>query len=381
MKILYWTEGYWPAVGGVPRISAALLRSLTDRGHECVVFTQHDGSDLPHEDRHEGVRIVRFPFWKALAQGDRGLFRKTLKEASVARSELAEDVVHIGQVGPGTLFQRLTTPSAGAPPVLVTMQQAETLEAVDALSALISGALRDAHWIAYCSEAVRQSYARLASPSRAPHSVIPNALEAPTAGPAPLPWDPPVLLCLGRMVPDKGFDTAVLAFVRVAARYPTARMVLAGDGPARASVEQLVRECGLVDRIDLTGWVDPGRVQDSINQATAVLVPSRREAFGLVALEAAQLGRPVIAARVGGLVEVVADGATGMLVPPESPEAWAAAMDALLSSREDTEAMGRAALERAGRVFGWEQYVERYEALYRRLAQNRQDYKRRLSSQ
>ena len=122
-----------------------------------------------------------------------------------------------------------------------------------------------------------------------------------------------------------------------------------------------MRECGLVDRIDLTGWVDPGRVQDSINQATAVLVPSRREAFGLVALEAAQLGRPVIAARVGGLVEVVADGATGMLVPAESPKAWAAAMDALLSSREDTEAMGRAALERAGRVFGWEQYVERYE--------------------
>jgi glycogen(starch) synthase len=380
MKILYWTEGYWPAVGGVPRISAALLRSLADRGHECVVFTQHDGSDLPHEERHDGVRIFRFPFWQALAEGDRGLFRRTLDEASAARSDFAPDVVHIGQVGPGTLFQRLTTPSAGAPPVLVTMQQAETLEAVDALSALISGALRDAHWIAYCSEAVRRSYARLESPSRAPQSVIPNALEAPEAPPAPLPWDPPVLLCLGRMVRDKGFDTAVRAFARIAARYPTARMVLAGDGPARADVEQLVREHGLTDRIELTGWVDPARVQDSINQATALLVPSRREAFGLVALEAAQLGRPVIAARVGGLVEVVADGKTGTLVPAERPEAWAAAMEALLSSRERTEAMGRAARERAGQEFGWAQYVERYEALYRRLAQDRQDYQRRLSS-
>jgi glycogen(starch) synthase len=380
MKILYWTEGYWPAVGGVPRISAALLRSLTDRGHECVVFTQHDGSDLPRDDRHEGVRILRFPFWQALSEGDRRLFRETLYQASTARADFGPDVVHIGQVGPGTLFQRLTTPSAQAPPVLVTMQQAETLEAVDALSALVSGALRDAHWIAYCSEAVRQSYGGLASPSRTPHSVIPNALEVPGVQPTPLPWDPPVLLCLGRMVHDKGFDTAVRAFHQVSARFPAARMVLAGDGPARADVKRLVQEHGLVDRVELTGWVDPARVQDSINRVTALLVPSRREAFGLVALEAAQLGRPVIAARVGGLVEVVADGETGLLVPPESPDDWARAMEAILAQREETEAMGRAALHRAGRDFGWEQYVERYEALYERVARNRRGSRRRLSS-
>jgi glycogen(starch) synthase len=182
------------------------------------------------------------------------------------------------------------------------------------------------------------------------------------------------------MVHDKGFDTAVRAFHQVSARFPAARMVLAGDGPARADVKRLVQEHGLVDRVELTGWVDPARVQDSINRVTALLVPSRREAFGLVALEAAQLGRPVIAARVGGLVEVVADGETGLLVPPESPDDWARAMEAILAQREETEAMGRAALHRAGRDFGWEQYVERYEALYERVARNRRGSRRRLSS-
>jgi glycogen(starch) synthase len=106
-----------------------------------------------------------------------------------------------------------------------------------------------------------------------------------------------------------------------------------------------------------------------LNQATFVLMPSRwEETFGLVALEAALLGRPVIATRVGALPEVVQDGETGLIVPRDDAAGVAAAIAALLEDPARTQRMGHAARERALRVFGLRPSLDAYEALYRRFA-------------
>ena len=99
-----------------------------------------------------------------------------------------------------------------------------------------------------------------------------------------------------------------------------------------------------------------------------VLMPSREESFGLVALESGLMGRPVIASRVGGLPEVVQHGETGLTVPRDDPEAMAAAAVRLLREPDRARRFGEAARERGLSTFSLDRYVDQYEALYRRLA-------------
>jgi glycogen(starch) synthase len=196
-------------------------------------------------------------------------------------------------------------------------------------------------------------------------SYIPSGLRPPEVLPTPLPARP-LLLCIGRLIRDKGFDVALRAFKRAAASLPGARLRIAGDGPERGALEQLVVELDLSDRVEFLGWVTPGMIPDLINQASAVLLPSRREGLSMAGIQAAQMARPLIASRVGGLPEVVAEGETGLLVPPDNVEALAAALRVILLEPERAAAMGQAARRRALSQFAFEGMVDAYDALYAR---------------
>jgi glycogen(starch) synthase len=236
---------------------------------------------------------------------------------------------------------------------------------------LFGSTLRSADWVAACSSSVlanaRRHLPELASRS----SVILNSLPIPTLRPASLSLDPPRLLCLGRADWIKGFDLALTAFATIATRWPAARLIVAGDGPARPALERQAAALGLGEVVEFLGWVEPAAVAALINTASLVVMPSREEPFGLVALQTAQLGRPIVAARVGGLPEVVLHGETGLLVEPDNVPALTGAIVSLLDRPEMAARMGRAARERAIRCFGWDRHVEAYDALYRQLAGER----------
>jgi glycogen(starch) synthase len=169
------------------------------------------------------------------------------------------------------------------------------------------------------------------------------------------------------LVARKGFDLALSAFATIASRVPAVRMVVAGDGPARAPLEKQAAELGLRDSVDFVGWVAPENVPALINTATIVVMPSRWEPFGLVALEAAQMARPIVATRVGGLTEVVEHGQTGLLVDNENPDALAKAMAELLEHPQVTTRMGETARSRAIERFSWSRCVDAYDSVYRKL--------------
>jgi glycogen(starch) synthase len=115
-----------------------------------------------------------------------------------------------------------------------------------------------------------------------------------------------------------------------------------------------------------------------INTATLMIVPSRyREPFALVAVEAAQMARPVVATRTGGLEETVAHGESGLLVEHESPGALADAIAFLFDHPVAAARLGSAGRRRAAELFGLERCVDAYERLYRRLASPGRDATRR----
>ena len=198
-------------------------------------------------------------------------------------------------------------------------------------------------------------------------SVISNALPEPVAPLTPVSFAPPRLLCVGRVTEQKGFDTAVGAMPLVRQAYPDAQLVIAGDGDAAESLRELARQLNVSDCVAMIGWTPPENVPALIDTATLVLMPSRWEPFGLVALQAGQRGRACLAANVDGLPEIVKHERTGLLLPPDQPKLWADAICSLLRDPARIVTLGRQARSFVSQQFSLTEHVDAYESLYRRL--------------
>jgi len=167
--------------------------------------------------------------------------------------------------------------------------------------------------------------------------VIPSGVELPADVPDPL--EPPHVLFAGRLSREKG----VLELVEAARGLP---LVVAGDGPLRDRVPQAL------------GMVPHHELLRLFARAAVVACPSHREGFGVVCAEAMAHGRPVVASAVGGLLDLVRDGETGLLVPPGDVAALRAALERLLTDAGLRRRLGAAARERARAVLSWEAHTE-----------------------
>jgi len=176
--------------------------------------------------------------------------------------------------------------------------------------------------------------------------VIPNGVRIPgDVGP---PAEPPEVLYVGRLSPEKNVDTLVEAVGDL-------NLVVAGDGPLADLVPNAL------------GAVPHAEVERLLERATVVVAPSEREGFGLAAAEAMAFGRPVVAAAGGALLELVADGETGLLVAPRDATALREAVERLLADPELRDQLGREARARARARFGWDSVIERTLEVYRRI--------------
>jgi glycosyltransferase involved in cell wall biosynthesis len=181
--------------------------------------------------------------------------------------------------------------------------------------------------------------------------------------PEPYAGDELRFLCVGRLIPIKGHVVLLRAFRRVLDELPEARLDIAGRGPLEHGLKDLSRELGLNDSVRFLGHVTP--IQTAVEQSFAVVVPSLGEGFGMVALEAMERARPVIAAAIGGLEDLVREGETGLLVPAGEAEPLAEAMLALARDPAQAASMGREARRRALERFPENRCTERTEEVYR----------------
>jgi glycosyltransferase involved in cell wall biosynthesis len=182
------------------------------------------------------------------------------------------------------------------------------------------------------------------------------------APPPPLPGAPRLAI-VGRLIPIKGHDVLLRALVSVRDALPGVTLEVAGDGPLDADLRAMVTRLGMEDSVTFLRRVAP--VAPVLERAQVVIVPSFGEGFGMVALEAMERGRPVVASAVGGLPEIVDDGVTGLLVPPGDPDTLARAIRELAGDPGRAEAFGRAGRARAVEAFSQERCTDRIEALYR----------------
>ncbi|MGH7573394.1 MAG: glycosyltransferase family 4 protein [Gemmatimonadota bacterium] len=365
LRILYWTEGFPPYTGGTEVLGSTLLAGLRKRGHSFTVVTAHGHLDLPDQDEHDGIPVHRLPFHSAVTDRDPARILEILQRVDRIKRALRPDVVHVGAVGASLIFHLQSTRSNPIPWIFTP--HAPLTDQATGPGTILGEAFHTAHEIVCVSNAQRESIRRIAPEAGPRSSVIYNALEPPSVEPAPLPFEPPRLACLGRHVRDKGFDVALSGFARLTERFPALRLTLIGDGPERPALERQASELGLAERVAFAGRVP--EVPPLLNAATVIVMPSRwEETFGLVALEGALMGRPVVASRVGALPEVVVDGETGLIVEKEDSAGLADAIACLLERPETARRMGRAARERALETFSLSRCIDRYDELYQRMA-------------
>jgi glycosyltransferase involved in cell wall biosynthesis/O-antigen/teichoic acid export membrane protein len=174
----------------------------------------------------------------------------------------------------------------------------------------------------------------------------------------------PVALFLGRLeMEQKGLDVLLDAFARMANQTP-ARLEIAGDGRDRTALEARCRRLGIADRVDFLGRVDSPAKLALLASAQLVCMPSRRETFGMVAVEALACGTPVLATDIDNLRHLMPPG-TGRLVPSEDPVAYAAVLLELLRSPQTCRELGANGREFARR-FDWDRIAGQQELVYRR---------------
>src|SRR5690606_30564982 len=161
----------------------------------------------------------------------------------------------------------------------------------------------------------------------------------------------------------KGFDLLVEA----AAKSTETRMLrLVGDGPETEALKELAAELGVSDRFEFMGRRPSSEVKEVMARAGVVAIPSRREAFGIVALEAWASGTPLVATSTGGPAGFVTDGVDGVLVDPRDTAAFAGAIDSILSNPERARSLAEHGLVSVQR-FTWLRVAAQYEEIYNGL--------------
>ena len=169
--------------------------------------------------------------------------------------------------------------------------------------------------------------------------------------------DAPVVGFVGRLRREKGLDVLIRALPAVVVSFPGTRLLVVGNGPEAGALRDLARSAGVDERVVWMGMRDKLETRRLFAAMDLAVVPSRFEGFGLAAAEAQAAGLPVVAADVDGLREVIDDGETGLLVPPEDPGAFAKAIVRLLGDPGAARELGRQGRIRVGRLFPVERFA------------------------
>lgn len=349
-------------VGGSERHLLALLPALRAQGVEAGFV----GLDLPgpHADSfYAGLDAVDVPYVRIPAGRDLDpLLPRRLRHAIRA---LDADLVHTHLVHADVYGATAVTPSRL--PLVSTKHNDDPFRAGSYrhVERLLTRRTRS---VIAITAALRDFLVTRVGLPEEKVSVVRYGLDAvpPAWGPNPdlaVAADAPILLACARLVPQKGLDTLVRALPAIVAAHPSVVAVVAGEGPERTRLERLARDLGVDRALRLPGRA--GDVGTLYDRAATYVLPSRWEGFGLVLLEAMLAGLPVVASAVSSVPEIVVDGVTGTLVPPDDPAALAAATVALLDDPAAARRLGDAGRERARTLFSTAEMARKTVEVYR----------------
>ena len=178
--------------------------------------------------------------------------------------------------------------------------------------------------------------------------------------------DDKLILAVGRLVPQKGFQYLIKAMPIVLSKHTNVKLIIVGDGWMRSQLEYLIRKLGLADKVMTTGFVNDSELIDLYLSADVLVVPSLYEPFGMVALEGMAAGLPVVVSSIGGLRQIVEHNKTGIWVYPGDVNSIAWGIDYILSNPAHAKILANNAKKKAKEVFSWDAIAERTIDVYKK---------------
>ncbi len=369
-RVALVSSSFAPYVGGVEEHVRRVASELQAVGVDVEIWTVDRGEALGTRDV-EGVtvRYLPTPLPRASPAAALGfLFRlpSAWRSWANARRRFEPDLLHVHCFGPNGAYA-LAVARRFRIPLMIT-SHGETIaddHAVFERSALLRWALRRGLKVAtevtapsrFVIDDLRANHG-LVGGTVVPNGVVLDGLDR-VEGTAPTGR---YLLGVGRLGRMKGFDLLIDAFAR-ATLDRDIRLIIAGDGPELERLQELAEHLDVAGRVEFAGRLDASAVARAMENALAVVVPSRMEAFGIVALEAWRSGAPLIMTNRGGAPEFVRDGVDAILVDPEDTVALGGAL-----SRVSADGALRSQLAAAGRdrvgEFTWPRVASAYARLY-----------------
>ncbi|MBN6033767.1 glycosyltransferase family 4 protein [Amycolatopsis sp. 195334CR] len=395
MRVLMLSWEYPPVVvGGLARHVHALARHLVRDGHEVVVLCRHvagtDASTHPQTDRVvEGVRIIRVAEDPMHVTFERDLVAWTLAMGHAmirAGTELlrgwSPEVVHAHDWL--VTHPAIALAEAARVPLVGTIHATEAGRHSGWLSHPLNQQVHSVEWwlanrsdaLITCSQAMRAEVGHLFEVSPEEITVIHNGIEergwqvpAAEIEHARRTYSPegaPLLLYFGRLEWEKGVQDLLAALPRIRRDHPGTRLVVAGKGRHLEELVEQAKKLRIRRAVEFVGHLSDRDLRAVLSAADAVVLPSRYEPFGIVALEAAAAKAPLVASTAGGLGEVVVDQVTGLAFTPGDVAALGAAVDAVLADDRAARRRAAAAQARLAADFDWCRIAEDTAAVYRR---------------
>jgi glycosyltransferase involved in cell wall biosynthesis len=343
--------------GGAPRIVRDQIGYLLEAGYRVTFLTDH-GADVSGLS-HERLRIARIERPEAKTLG--GFLRRSLHVRRALR-DLDLNVLISHSIRHGTRYGLLS--------LMLPMRQimVEHAHPPTTLSLLSIGQRLTLKWvlggtrILCVSKGAAQALSDLLGrPVGHVYNYAPDDALAAQFRDLPRAQN---VVALGRFAAEKQFDLLIDAFERVSQVHPAWRLHLYGAGAEEKMLRQRAKESACADRIELFGWTDD--TLRKLGMAGIVAQTSRYEGFGLALVEAMAVGAPVVSLDCPfGPSEIIRDGQNGILVSESSAEAFAAALDQLMTAPELRQRLGRAAIEvtdrfsKAAHIAAWRREIER----------------------
>jgi glycosyltransferase involved in cell wall biosynthesis len=365
------------ALGGVAQIVQDLADEFVRAGHRvAIVSNAHRGGNFMR--RHNTLvehAWINLPRAKPLSLRHPERLLRRCRAPHLARfmREWAPDVVNIH----GGLRDRFpavlkTCAQARVPLVqsfhLVPEPSPEEAEAAR-LKTFSTMALRAASAIIFPSAAVKEGFKRIWPEAELARIIRGGVNLEDAACAAPLSRQRPYIFSASRLdLRHKAVDALIEAFSLLAAEFPDVDLLIAGDGPQRTRIEEMITASGLEERVHLLSSLPHHELWSLYKSALLFVMLSRMaEGLPLVFFEAMACGRPVIGTRNGGTPEIVMHEETGLLVEGNEPHNVAAALRTLLADRDERERMGRRGYELA-KGYDWRavasSYLEVYQGLF-----------------
>lgn len=379
-------------VGGLGRHVDHLATALAAAGHEVVVLCRQppgtDPSTHPTTDTlRQGVRVIaaaqdphEFDFGADMMAWTLAMGHAMVRAGLTLHSAgWLPDVVHahdwlVGHPGIALaeffdvpLVSTIHATEAGRHSGWVSGRISRQVHAAE------SWLVRDSDALIACSASMSAEITALFGPDLAEITVIRNGIDS-SRWPFAVRGSragPPELLYFGRLEYEKGVHDAIAALPRIRRSHPGTTLTIAGDGTQQEWLVEVARKNKVLRAVHFAGRVEHDQLLDLLHRCDVAVLPSHYEPFGIVALEAAAAGAPLVTTDVGGLGEAVIDGRTGLSCPPRDVAALARAVTAALADPAGAQRRALAARERLTADFDWDNVAAETAAVY--LAAKRRD--------